>query len=223
MYIKSYYYTIMKKYLTIKQKRVLALIYNAIHSSGFPPTLADLKDALGVSSNQSVLNFLKILEKKECIKREEGQARGIAILPLGYREIEKEPLVRVAGYSAAGPYIESFAETLSWMPIDGQVLVNEKINRAQDKVFIIQVIGDSMINVGINDGDNLLIKESKEYKSGDIVLARTDEGVTVKRFVAEGGKRYLQPENPTYEKIVIIPGEVQFQGKVIVNLSKINQ
>lgn len=221
MYIKSYYYTIMKKYLTLKQKKVVELIYAAIHSSGFPPTLADLKDALGVSSNQSVLNFLEILEKKECIRRTEGQARGITILPLGYKEIEKEPLVRVAGYSAAGPYVESFAETLNWMPIDGQVLANEKINQAQDKVFIIQVIGDSMINVGINDGDNLLIKESKEYKSGDIVLARTDEGVTVKRFVAEGGKRYLQPENPTYEKMIIIPGEVQFQGKVIVNLSKI--
>ena len=213
----------MKKYLTIKQKRVLELIYDSIRSSGFPPTLADLKEELGVSSNQSVLNFLEILVRKECIKREEGQARSIAILPLGYKEIEKEPLVRVAGYSAAGPYIESFTETFNWEPIDGQVLTNEKINQARDKVFIIQVIGDSMINVGINDSDNLLVKESKEYKSGDIVLARTEDGVTVKRFVAEGGKRYLKPENPAYEKMVIIPGEVEFQGKVILNLSKINQ
>lgn len=223
MNIKSYYYSVMEKYLTLKQKRVLELIYDSIRSSGFPPTLADLKEELGVSSNQSVLNFLEILGKKECIKREEGQARSITILPLGYKEIEKEPLVRMAGYSAAGPYTESFTETLNWIPIDGQVLANEKINQARDKVFIIQVIGDSMINVGINDGDNLLIKESKEYKSGDIVLARTDDGVTVKRFIAEGGKRYLKPENPAYEKMVIIPGEVRFQGKVILNLSKINQ
>lgn len=211
----------MKKYLTPKQNKVLVLIYNAIHSSGFPPTLADLKEELSVSSNQSVLNFLEILEKKECIKREEGQARSIMILPLGYKEIGKEPLVKLVGYSAAGPYIESFAETMNWAPISEKVLQDEKINKAQDEVFIIQVIGDSMINVGINDGDNLLVKKSKEYKSGDIVLARTDEGVTVKRFVADGGKRYLKPENPSYENIPIIPGEVQFQGKVIVNLSKI--
>lgn len=211
----------MKKYLTTKQKRVLALIYNAIHSSGFPPTLADLKEVMGVSSNQSVLNFLEILEKKECIKRGEGQARSITILPLGYKEIEKDPLVKLAGYSAAGPYIESFVETMNWAPISEKVLQDEKINKAQDEVFIIQVIGNSMINVGINDGDNLLVKKSKEYKSGDIVLARTDEGVTVKRFVADGRKRYLKPENPSYENIPIIPGEVQFQGKVIVNLSKI--
>lgn len=222
MYIKSYYYTIMKKYLTPKQRRVLTLIYSAIHSSGFPPTLADLKEELKVSSNQSVLNFLEILEKKECIKREEGQARSIAILPLGYKEIEKEPLLKLAGYSAAGPYIESFAEAFTFFPINTKVFENEKINQAKDDVFVIQVIGDSMINAGIDDGDNLLVKKSKEYKSGDIVLARTDEGVTVKRFIADGGKRYLKPENPSYENIPIIPGEVQFQGKVILNLSKIN-
>lgn len=214
---------IMKSYLTEKQKNVLELIYDSIHSSGFPPTLADLKEELKVSSNQSVLNFLEILEKKECIKKDDNKARSISITPLGYKEISKDPLVKMAGYSAAGPYLESFVETLTWMPISGQVLKNEKINEAKDEVFIIQVIGDSMINVGINDGDSLLIKKSKEYKSGDIVLAETNDGATVKRFIADGGKRYLYPENPNYEKKIIIPEEVKFKGKVILNLSKINQ
>lgn len=213
----------MKSYLTQKQKKVLEIVYDSIQSSGFPPTLADLKDELGVSSNQSVLNFLEILEKKECIKREEGQARGIKILPLGYKEIEREPLLRLAGYSAAGPYLESFVDTFTFLPIATKVLENEKINEAKEQVFIIQVIGDSMINAGIGDGDKLLIRESKEYKSGDIVLAQTDAGMTVKRFIADGGKRYLQPENPAYEKMIIIPGEVKFKGKFILNLSKINQ
>jgi repressor LexA len=211
----------MKSYLTQKQKKALESIYDSIHSSGFPPTLADLKEELGVSSNQSVLNFLEILEKKECIKREGGQARGIQILPLGYKEIEKDPLVKMAGYSAAGPYIQSFSEAFTFLPIATKVLENEKINQAKDEVFVIQVIGDSMINAGIDDGDSLLIKQSKEYKSGDIVLAETDNGATVKRFIAEGGKRYLQPENPNYERMVVIPGEVKFNGKVILNLSKI--
>lgn len=210
----------MKNYLTQKQKNVLELIYSSIHSSGFPPTLSDLKDEMGVSSNQSVLNFLEILEKKECITREGGQARSIKILPLGYKEIDKEPLVRLAGYSAAGPYIQSFADAFTFFPISGQVLQNEKINQAKDEVFVIQVMGDSMINAGIDDGNSLLIKESKEYKSGDIILAETNDGMTVKRFIAEGGKRYLQPENPNYARMVIIPGEVKFRGKVILNLSK---
>lgn len=212
----------MQYTLTKKQKKVLELIYNFLENSGFPPTLADLKAELGVSSNQSVLNFLEILEKKQCIKRAEGQARSIKILPLGLKILEKKQLAPVMGMSAAGPYIESFAETFtSWTPLSEQIFKNEKINKARDEVFVIQISGDSMINAGIDDGDMLLIKKSKEFKSGDIVVARTDAGTTVKRFIAEGGKRYLKPENPAYENLVIIPGEVQFQGKVILNLSKV--
>lgn len=214
----------MKNYLTLKQKKVLELIYESIYSSGFPPTLADLKKEMGVASNQTVLNFLKTLENKECIKREEGQARGIIITPLGYREIGKDPLVKIEGTSAAGPYIESYADAFTnWIKLPKCLSKNEEIFESKEDVFVIKVQGDSMINIGIENGDMLLVKESKEFKSGDIVVAETENGTTVKRFIAEGGKRYLQPENPAYEKMIIIPGEVQFQGKVILNLSKINK
>ncbi|MDR3583529.1 MAG: transcriptional repressor LexA [Candidatus Pacebacteria bacterium] len=209
--------------LTPKQKKVLEFIYTFLESSGFPPSISDFKEELGVSSNQSVINFLDTLERKEYIKREDGQARGIRILPLGYKEIGRDPLIKMAGVSAGGSYLDSFANAFTFFPISEKVLKNEKINESKDRVFVIQISGDSMINAGIDDGDSLLIKESKEYKSGDIVIARTDAGTTVKRFVADGGKRYLQPENPAYEKMIIIPGEVQFQGKVILNLSKINK
>ena len=208
--------------LTPKQKKGLELIYNSLETSGFPPTLADLKEKLGVASNQSVLNFLDILEKKEYIKREEGQARGIRILPLGYKEIGKDPLNKMAGVSAAGSYIESFADTFSsWMTLPGQVLQNEEIKQAQDEVFVIQVQGDSMINANICDSDMLLVKKTKEYKNGDIVVARSDDGTTVKRFVAEEGRTYLKPENPNYKNIPIFP-ETIFEGKVILNLTKVN-
>jgi len=212
----------MNEALTIKQKKVLELIYNFLKDSGFPPTLADLKAELDVSSNQSVLNFLEILEKKQCIKREEGQARSIKILPLGLKILEKDQLVPIAGTSAAGSYIESFVDIFtSWQPISNQILQNEKIDISRDKVFVIQISGDSMINAGINHGDMLLVKEAKEFISGDIVVARTSDGTTVKRFIADGGKRYLKPENPAYNNITIIPGEVAFDGKVILNLSKV--
>lgn len=208
--------------ITEKQKNVLNEIYESIKETGFPPTLADLKELLGLASNQAVLNYLKSLEKNGLIKREEGQARSIKILPLGFKEIGKPQMAPFVGMSAAGPYIESFADAFtSWIPLSDKILQSEKISRAQDDVFIIQVSGDSMINIDIEDRDMLLIKKSKEFKSGDIVIARTDEGTTVKRFVVEGGKRYLQPENPAYEKMVIIPGEVKFEGKVILNLSKV--
>jgi len=212
----------MQLKITEKQKNALDAIYESIRLSGFPPTFADLREKLNVASNQAVLNFLESLEKKGFIKREDGQARSIKILPLGYKEIEKEPLIKIAGMSAAGSCIESFADAFTaWMPLSDKIFQNEKISKAQDDVFVIQVHGDSMINAGIDDGDMLLIKKSKEYKSGDIVVARSDEGTTVKRFVADGGKRYLKPENPNYENIPIIPGEINFEGKVILNLSKV--
>jgi repressor LexA len=212
----------MSAKLTSNQKRVLEIIYTYLEVSGFPPTIADLKVELGVSSNQAVLNHLKALEKKECIKREEGQARGIRILPFGYKEIEREPLIKVLGTGAAGPYLESYADAFScWMPLQKGILQNEQIRRCEDGLFAIQVHGDSMINVGIDDGDYLLVKKTDEFKSNDIVVARRESETTVKRFIADGGKRYLKPENPNYENIPIIPGEIFFDGKVILNLSKI--
>ena len=213
----------MQSKITEKQKNALSAIYESIQSSGFPPTFADLREKLNVASNQAVLNFLESLEKKGFIKREDGQARSIKILPLGYKEIQKEPLIKIAGVSAAGSCTESFADAFTaWMPLSDQIFQNEKISKAQDDVFVIQVHGDSMINAGIDDGNLLFIKKSKEFKSGDIVVARTENGTTVKKFIADGGKRYLKPENPNYENIPIIPGEITFDGKVILNLSKVN-
>jgi repressor LexA len=208
--------------ITEKQKNALNAIYESIRSSGFPPTFADLREKLNVASNQAVLNFLESLEKKGFIKREDGQARSIKILPLGYKEIEKEPLIKIVGMSAAGSYAESYADAFTnWMPAVNGISHNEKITKSSDNIFAIQVHGDSMINAGIDDGDMLLIKKTGEFKSGDIVVAINDDGTTVKRFIADGGKRYLKPENPNYENIPIIPGEINFEGKVILNLSKV--
>lgn len=212
----------MQSKITEKQKNALNAIYESIRSSGFPPTFADLRDKLSVASNQAVLNFLESLEKKGFIKREDGQARSIKILPLGYKEIKKEPLIKIAGISAAGSYTESYADAFTnWMPAISGISRNEKITKSSDNVFAIQVHGDSMINAGIDDGDMLLVKKTGEFKSGDIVIAINEDGTTVKRFIADGGKRYLKPENPNYENIPIIPGEINFEGKVILNLSKV--
>lgn len=211
------------KNLTPKQRKVLAMVYESIHSAGYPPSLSDLKYKLGVSSNQSVLNFFSALESKGCITRQKGEARGIKILPLGFKILGKDRLAQVAGESSAGPFTESYAESFRWVTLPGAVLQNEEIKQAQDEVFVVQVRGDSMINAAIDDGDLLLIKKTREFKSGDIVVARNDDGTTVKRFVAEpDGRAYLKPENPAY-KIIPIFENTLFEGKVILNLSKVKQ
>lgn len=212
----------MSKNITQKQKKVLEFIYETIKFSGYPPTLAEIKEMLGVSSNQSVLNFLASLEKKGYIKKEENIARGLKILPLGFKILEKDSLVPVAGKSAAGAFVETIETFGEWMTLPGAV-EKETVKQSQADVFIIQVYGDSMINANINNGDVLLVKKTREFKSGDIVVARSDDGTTVKRFIAEAdGRSYLKPENPAYKNIPIFEDTI-FDGKVILNLSLITK
>ena len=211
----------MEQKLTSKQKKVLELIYKAIKSYGYPPSFADLKEELGVSSNQAVLNFLKILEKGGYIKRKEGQARSIQILPKGLKALNKKPLIDTAGDTSAGPFLESFDSFRKFQEIPSNVKLNERV-LTSDEVFLLQVHGDSMINANIDDGDVLLVQKIREFKNGDIVVARNDDGTTVKRFVVDGNRSYLKPENPAYKIIPIYP-ETYFDGKVVANLKKNKQ
>ena len=130
----------------------------------------------------------------------------------------------MAGESAAGAYVESYADAFSnWITLPGQLLKGEVIEQAKEDVFVIKVRGHSMINAHINDGDILLIQKTSQYRSGDILVVRSDDGTTVKRFIAESdGRAYLKPENPAY-KIMPIFEDMIFEGKVITNLSLLNK
>lgn len=201
----------MEKGITKRQKELLEIIYNHIESSGYPPTLSEMREKLGVSSNQAVLDLLKSLENKKTIKRDEGEARGIQILPQGYDAIGKTALVRVVGVTAAGPATLAIAQN-EWIPLPSGY-------KKYDNVFVVQVSGNSMIDASVYDGDTVLIKEQREYKSGDIVLARIGDDVTLKTFIAKDGKIHLKPENPSC-RIIAITEDTYFLGKMIANLGK---
>ncbi|MCL5093949.1 MAG: transcriptional repressor LexA [Patescibacteria group bacterium] len=198
--------------ITKRQKEVLLAIYSSLKTAGFPPSLNDLKEKLNVSSNQTVLDLLNALEKKKLIRREGGSARGIVILPLGYEAIGKEPLVRLAGITAAGPAIQAIEQ-------DQWIEYSNGYKKYDHDVFVVKVSGNSMIEAGIYDGDLVLIKKEKEYKSGDIVLARIDDDVTLKRFIYDKGRTYLKPENPMC-RIIAITHDTFFLGKMMTNLGK---
>jgi repressor LexA len=200
----------MVKTITKRQKETLLAIYNSFKESGYPPTLQELKDILRVKSNQAVIDLLKALEKRKLIKREEGSARGIKIKPLGYDSIHKEPLVRTAGVTAAGPATLAIEQ-------DKWVEMSDGYQKYED-VFVVKVAGNSMIEADIYDGDDVLIKRADEYQNGDIVLARLGDSTTLKRFVYDQGKTYLKPENPACS-IIAITHETFFIGKMIANLS----
>lgn len=181
--------------------------------------MAEMRDALSVASNQSIINLLRALEEKGCIKREEGLARGLKILPKGYDALGVDPIAPIVGESSCGPFIEATQEIGNWATLPG---IANDVSESQDKIFAIQVHGDSMINAGIYDGDMLLVKQTREFKNGDIVVARSDDGTTVKRFVAENKRAYLKPENPAYKNIPIFE-ETYFDGKVVANLSTLKR
>jgi len=194
---------------TKRQKQILEFIYNSIETNGFPPSLQEFNAKFGFKSNQAIIDHLSALEKQKLIKREEGSARGLKILPLGYDAISKDPLIRIAGVSAAGTPIQSI-EKNEWVKIQSGF-------RRYDDVFIVEINGNSMIGAGIYDQDKVLIKRSDGYKTGDIVLARIGDEITLKRFVHEDGRAYLKPENPACRDIAITH-ETYFLGKFIKNL-----
>ena len=201
----------MQRRVTKRQKELLRIIYKYIQSSGYPPTLLDMRQKLNVSSNQAVLDLLKQLENKKLIKRDEGEARGLKITSLGFSAIEKQPLMPMMGITAAGFATEAIAQN-EWLALSSGY-------KKYDNVFIVQVSGNSMIEANIYDGDAVLIKEQREYKSGDIVLARIGSEVTLKTFIAKDGRTYLRPENPACVTIAITE-DTYFLGKYIANLGK---
>jgi len=196
--------------LTKRQKQVLRAIYNSLKDSGYPPTLADLRDELDVSSNQAVLDLLRLLEEKGFIKKEEGMARGIKILEKGFTFLGVKNLLPYVGVSAAGPYTLAL-EDVRWQNVGGEVELISDI--------LVKVKGDSMIGAGIEDGDIVLVREVKEFKNGDIVLARNDDETTIKRLVHDDGKVYLKSENPKYKNIPIYP-DTRLLGKFIRVIGK---
>lgn len=195
--------------LTQRQKQTLMFIYNSIKYSGYPPTLSELKESLNVVSNQAVLDLLKILEEKKYIRKEEGAARGLQLTQKGYDALNVSTYAPMIGITAAGPFMDTLEQHGEWKEISADLA------KLSDKIALFKVKGESMIGAGLNDGDVVVIKhEVAEFKNGDIVLARSDEGTTIKRFVNTNNKVYLSPENPKYSRIPITP-DLRIIGKVI--------
>jgi len=198
------------KNATKRQIEVLEFIYDSVKKNGFAPTLGELNEEFGFKSNQAIIDHLAALEKKGLIKKEERSARSLQITGMGFKTIEKPVIIPSLGISFASSFAQAEAIVGEWKEISNDV------SQLSDEVFIIKIKGDSMLNAGISDGDNLLIKKEKEFKSGDIVLARNGDDTTVKRFISQDAPPYLflKPENPKY-KIIYFTEEITLIGKII--------
>ena len=186
------------------------IIYEYIKSTGYPPTFEEMREKLKVASNQSIIDLLGKLKAQKFIKRSEAGARSIAILPLGYEALGKPSSVPFLGITSAGPPIQSIEISGEWKSISKEVSI------FSEDVFILKVMGDSMINAGIDDGDAVLVQTKKEFVSEEIVYAQIADEGTIKRFISEDKPPYvyLKPENPKYN-IIPFTDEVELKGKVV--------
>lgn len=200
----------MKKAITKRQKELLLIIYQYIKDTGYPPTFAEMKDRLGVASNQSVIDLLTKLEKQKILKKNKSAARSIVILPIGYDILREPALAPFLGFTSAGSPMETIEISGEWESVGSDAA------KLKDEVYLLKISGDSMINASIEDGDVVLVQKQKEFVSGDIVLAQIGSESTVKRFISQDKAPYvyLKPENPNYPNI-LFKDNTRLDGKVI--------
>lgn len=189
-----------------KQKEILEYMKQEILNKGYPPTVRDICEAVHLKSTSSVHSHLETLEKNGYIRKDPTKPRAIEIIDdnfnLTRREVVNVPLV---GRVAAGEPILAVENIDSYFPIPTEFMPNKES-------FMLRVKGESMINAGIFDGDNILVQRQSDAKNGDMVVALVDDSATVKTFYKEDGHIRLQPENDTMDPIIV--PDCQILGKV---------
>ncbi len=183
--------------ITPKQKEILEYIKSQILERGFPPAVRDICEAVNLKSTSSVHSHLETLEKNGYIRRDPTKPRAIEILDdtfnLVRREVANIPLV---GHVAAGEPLLAHQNIENYFPIPVEMLPNANM-------FLLKVRGESMINVGIFDGDLVLVEQRNDASNGDMVVALVEDGATVKTFYKEKNYIRLQPENDNMDPIIV--------------------
>lgn len=180
--------------LTPRQQEILTLIKDAIDATGMPPTRAEIALQLGFRSANAAEEHLKALAKKGVIELLPGMSRGLRLVAGMDEEVpEGLPLI---GQVAAGEPI------LAQQHIESHYRVDENLFRPHAD-FLLRVNGMSMKNIGILDGDLLAVHKTQEARNGQIIVARVDEDVTVKRFERKGSTVLLHPENEEFSIIKV--------------------
>jgi repressor LexA len=192
--------------ITEKQQEILDFIKKEILNKGYPPTVRDICEAVDLKSTSSVHSHLETLEKNGYIRRDPTKPRAIEIMDdnfnLTRREMVNVPLV---GRVAAGEPILAVENIESYFPIPAEYMPNAES-------FMLKVKGESMINAGIMDGDQILVERCETASNGDMVVALVDDSATVKTFYKESDHIRLQPENDTMDPIIVPDCEIL--GKV---------
>ncbi|MBW8348974.1 transcriptional repressor LexA [Bacillus sp. IITD106] len=196
--------------LSKRQQDILDFIKLEVKSKGYPPSVREIGEAVGLASSSTVHGHLARLENKGLIRRDPTKPRAIEIIQPEEDSIPRHKTVNVplVGKVTAGLPISAIENIEEYFPLP------EQLAPADDHVFMLEIVGESMIEAGILDGDYVIVRQQSTANNGEIVVAMTDENeATVKRFFKEKDYFRLQPENSNMEPIIL--REVSILGKVI--------
>ncbi|MBD8006252.1 transcriptional repressor LexA [Bacillus norwichensis] len=193
-----------------RQEAILTFIKDEVKKKGYPPSVREIGKAVGLASSSTVHGHLERLENKGLIRRDPTKPRAIEILDQEETKIETKNTVNLplVGKVTAGLPISAVENIEEYFPFPEQLVPSD------EQVFILEIVGESMIDAGILDGDYVIVRQQKTANNGDIVVAMTEENeATVKRFYKENGYFRLQPENSNMEPIIV--QNVSILGKVV--------
>jgi repressor LexA len=200
--------------LTPRQETILNFIKDEVSKKGYPPSVREIGEAIGLRSSSTVHAHLEKLEHKGYIRRDPTKPRAIEITDPNYSgsfpsHLQQAQMVSlpVLGRVTAG------APILAEQNIDEYINVPADFTKQGANQFCLRVKGDSMIDAGILDGDMVLVRQQNNAENGEIIVAMMGDEATVKRFFRMRDKVKLQPENPSYEPIY--SREVVILGKVV--------
>jgi repressor LexA len=207
--------------LTDRQRRVIEVIRDSVQRRGYPPSMREIGQAVGLSSTSSVAHQLMALERKGFLRRDPHR-------PRAYEVRGSDQAASVQPTDTAGKPAASYVPLVGRIAAGGPILAEESVEDVfplprqlvgDGELFVLKVVGDSMIEAAICDGDWVTVRRQPVAENGDIVAAMLDGEATVKRFKREDGHVWLLPHNSAYEPI---PGDdATILGKVVAVLRRV--
>ena len=215
--------------LTPRQRRVLEVIRSAVERKGYPPSMREIGEAVGLTSSSSVSHQLAALERKGYLRRDPNRPRAIEVRspdPAGAPSYE--PMVHDETGSGDARPPATYVPLVGRIAAGGPILAEEAIEDVfplprqlvgEGTLFLLQVVGDSMVDAAICDGDWVVVHQQPVAENGEIVAAMIDGEATVKTFKRRDGQVWLMPHNPAYEPI---PGDqATILGRVTAVLRRV--
>jgi repressor LexA len=212
--------------LTERQRTILDVIRNSVTTRGYPPSIREIGDAVGLTSTSSVAHQLRTLERKGYLRRDPNRPRAVDV-----RGTDDHPATMAVATDVAGTDAlpePTYVPVLGRIAAGGPILAEEAVEDVfplprelvgEGSLFLLKVVGESMIDAAICDGDWVVIRQQNVADNGDMVAAMIDGEATVKTFKRTGGQVWLMPHNPVFDPI---PGnDAAILGKVVTVIRKI--